>query len=805
MLRNSHKLILSLSLVFAALAMILGPVAGQDAPSADSIILPNGQSIDEVDFEKHVVRLLSRNGCNAADCHGSFQGRGGMRLSLFSYSAKMDYEALTGDDTSGRVDREVAADSQVLLKPSGGDEHEGGIRFEEDSWEYQLFERWIAEGATWNEDSGRVATLTVNPGIAITMKVGETTSLEVLADYVDGTRSSVTMFSVFRSNNEAIAEVDADGTIKANRIGDTSIVVEYGGVYQAVSILIPREAQPNILAQSNEAIGNVDRLINEKLQRLAIEPSSRCDDATFLRRVMLDTIGTLPTAEDVLLFVNDPDPQKREKKIDALLRHPRHASLWAMKYCDITACRIDWIEGPAELAVKRAQMWHDWFRVRFEENVPYDEIAKGVICATSTNDRTLEEWIDSEIELIRSASDGFQTTYAERPSLDLFWRRQKAQGAVELEDMAELVGTAFLGIRMNCARCHKHPFDQWSQQDYLSFGNQFSRVRFDASTALRTAVMDRLDAQREAKKRGETTIPIPRLQEVHVSGPWRKLVDPETGFAPAPAALRDPGQPWEDDPRDAFYEWLTQPDNPYFAPSFVNRVWAHYLGRGFVEPVDAFSVTNPASHPELLAQLSKSFIESGFDLRELERVILLSDTYQRSATPNSTNVDDEQNFSRALIKPLMAELVVDAIHDVLGTEPDFDRDAPEGARAIDLGADRVGGTDGNKLQLLGKQPRTELCDCNRDDGPSLRGAILMMSDAGLTEQIKNQGVDHLWSSARTDEENVKHLFLSTVSRMPDERELGFALTHLAEATDQQSARADLIWGLLNTREFITKH
>ena len=409
------------------------------------------------------------------------------------------------------------------------------------------------------------------------------------------------------------------------------------------------------------------------MKRLNVVPSDLATDEEFLRRVTIDTTGGLPPPDEVRAFVADPDPKKREKKIDQLLAHPLHAALWATKFCDITACNVDAMGASPEQRTKLAQMWHDWFRKRIAANVPYDKIARGVLTATSRDGHELTDWIAAEAERDRTNRKGFDPTYRERDTLDLYWRRFEAEEFFPLEKMAELTATAFLGVRLECAQCHRHPFDRWTQTDYRAFANTFGRVRFDSSPELTVAVVDLLEQRRKLppEKAGP---PIPRLREVYLSERPRRLSHPDTGAALVPKALGGPELNGAD-PREALADWITRPDNPFFACAFVNRVWAHYFGVGLIDPVDDLSASNPPSNGRLLDALAEDFAQNGYDIRRLERTILVSRTYQLSSTPNDTNRRDRTNFARSYPRPMMAEAVLDVLNDALGTKEEFGADA----------------------------------------------------------------------------------------------------------------------------------
>ncbi len=787
--------------LWSLVGMTLLSAAGN---GAETISLPGGEQIprDQVDFERHVTSLFSRHGCNSAACHGSFQGRGGLRMSLFGYSAEMDHAAVAALGT-GRIDLEQPTDSLLLLKPTGQEDHEGGVRFKPASWQHELLTAWIENGALWREGSGQVDRIEVSPAEITFGGDRVPQPLSVTVSFADGTQQAVRSLCSFTVKDDSVASVDAAGVVRPVGNGDTSVIVSYRRQIIAVPVLVPQVRTPDL---ESDPANLIDVEVTNKLVRLGIAPSARCTDATFLRRASLDATGTLPVPAEVRAFLNDRRPDKRLRKIEQLLHRPQRAALWATRMCDITGCDVTKMEAPEKLRGRRAKMWHDWFGRRFEENLPYDQLARGVLCATSRGDLSLEAWIDDEVELLRQAEVGFAARYADRPDLDLYWRRAEENGSFSLEEMAERTAAAFLGIRINCARCHQHPFDRWSRNDYVGFGNIFSRVQFGASTPLRARTLDLLEAARQAGQDGLPPARLPRLREVFVSDYSRQLKDPESSEPVLPRPLGGERLDPSGDPREAFFQWLVREDNPYFAANMVNRIWAKYFGSGLVEPVDGFSLANPPSHPRLLDRLSREFISSGYDIRHIERLILQSNTYQRSAVPSESNRHDSRNFSHALVRPLLAEVAIDAVNDALECRGSFGEDVPPGSRAIEVAPNRLADVKANGLfATFGRGERTSICDCDRADGTSLQQTLYLMSDEALLQKICAGRLQHLLASRATDQEIIEEFYLATLSRMPTPRELTVARQHIADSDERQAALVDLVWSWVNVREFLTNH
>jgi hypothetical protein len=758
----------------------------------------------EVDFERHVVGLFGRMGCNAGSCHGSFQGRGGFRLSLFGSDADRDFVALTREVLGRRISREDPDQSLLLLKATGQVAHGGGRRFGKDSWQYRLLRDWIRSGARRVQGRGDVTAVRVVPEEAFLPASEAKAVLTVRADFADGSEEDVSRFSEFRTNNDSVAAVDAGGTVTAVQPGDTSVIVSYRGNVVAVRVLVPGPTpDPRFTAGEPQRQENyIDREVFAKLRRLNILPSELSGDAEFLRRITIDTIGSLPSPDEVRAFLADRDPEKRLKKIDALLANPLHAALWATKFCDITGNNTDLIDSSRDLQAKRSQMWHEWFRKRIAENRPYDEIVHGVLCATSREGLPPEEWLRREKELEEVARKGFATSYADRASLDLFWR---PRGNVPLEQWGEKTAAAFLGTRLECAQCHKHPFDRWSQADYRAFANVFGQVAVGQSPEAKKLI----DTENtERRKSGKNQNQVSIIREVYLALKPRSLGQPERKVTLPARALGGPAIPVEKgrDAREALFAWMHAPGNPFFARSFINRVWAHYTGVGLVEPVDNFAVGNPPSNERLLDALAQDFTKHGFDMRRLERTILTSRVYQLTSAANPTNRLDRRNYSHAAVRSLMAEVVLDVCNAALGVREKFGPDAPPGCRAIEIGASRL--QNGNLMyafNVFGRPPRTSACDCQRETGPALPQTLYRMTDAGLLAKVRGGRLAELLRSKKTDAEVLDELFLATLTRLPTDAEREAFTAYRAGTRDRRAAFTDTLWALVNTREFILNH
>jgi hypothetical protein len=796
-MRQAGSLLLSL----LVLGLCVSPLR------AAPVEVPGGVVIQNVDFERHLMGVFGRMGCNAGSCHGSFQGKGGFRLSLFGYDPEKDYITLTREAQGRRMNMAEPERSLLLLKATGQVPHEGLTRFGKDTWAYKLFVEWLKQGAPRRAGSGEVVSVAITPSEVAMNKPGEKNQIQVWATFKDGSKENITPFCDFRTNDDAVADVTNIGEVRGIQPGDTAIVVSYRGNILPVRVMVPLETKAGYQYPKLNEVNFIDREVFAKLKRLNIVPSDLSSDTEFLRRVTIDTIGCLPTPEEVRAFLADNRPDKRERKVDELLAHPMHAALWATKFCDITGNNTDALENPQGQRPKLSQMWHDWFRKRVADNMPYDQIVKGVLTATSREGRKPEEWMTEVKSIAEQMEKGFQTDYAKRDTLDLFWRRQQP---VPIDQWGQKTAAAFLGVRIECAECHKHPFDRWTQNDYRSYANIFTSITFGISTEAKKVI----DEENTARKTAQAGQPANKVQllpvrEIFVGNPTKGLTNQDTAVVLTPKALGGPefksvaGQ----DARQALFNWMRDPENPFFARSFANRIWGHYFGRGIVDPVDDFSLANPPSNPLLLDALAKEFVASGFNIRKLERAILLSRTYQASSTVNETNKFDRINYSHSYVRPMMAEVVVDVLDSALNVTETYGNDAPAGCRAIEVGSSRVTNQQvGYVLRIFGRPPRTTACDCERAMEPGLPQKLFMMADPSMDRKL-NDPKNRIATVAaiKDDDKAMEELFLATLSRLPTDADRELFRKHLAKSTDRVKAFRAAAWALLNTTEFISNH
>lgn len=713
-----------------------------------------------VSFRHDVMSALSKAGCNLGTCHGNARGKGGFQLSLRGQDPDGDYRVLTREWLSRRANMAEPDRSLLLLKPTMQLAHEGGQRFAIDSWEYNVLKQWIGAGMPRDPaDAPRVVGLDVSPTRVLLESPNWKQELRVRARFSDGTQRDVEQFAVYEVG-APIVHVSPTGTIHGESAGETVVLVRYVNLQVPVTVtLIP--ARPEFTWRGPEPRNMVDELIFARLQELKLQPSALSDDATFLRRVTLDLNGRLPTAEEARRFLNDTDPDKRAKLIDDLLERPEFAEWWALKWADML--RLE----EKTLDVKGAAGFHAWLRSAFATGMPLDD-------------------------LVRKLVAGEGSTYSDPPAN--FYRALR-----EPLERSEAVGQLFLGVRLQCSKCHNHPFDTWTQDDYYAWGNVFSRIDY------KIVDNERKDRNDKHEFDGEQVV----FQKT--SG---DLNDPRTGQPRAPKllGLDAPELSSKDNRLQKMAEWLTSADNDRFAQMLVNRVWAQLLGRGLVEPVDDFRATNPPSHPELLQTLSAELRSHQFDLRHLLRTIANSQTYQLSSVPNETNTDDDVHYSRALVRRLTAEQLTDSLSQVAGVPIPF-QNYPLGTQARQLSGvgamlRRQGGplAGDNWLRVYGRPQRLQSCECERSDETTLAQAFQLISSSLMNNLMSQSGnrAEQLAKSPDDLKTVVTDLYWSTLSRPPSDQEWESLQVYLKDQPDRRVALQDLLWSLATSHEFLLR-
>lgn len=760
------------------------------------------------DFQKHVIPLLGRLGCNGRACHGSFQGQGGFRLSMFGYDFDVDHANLIE-----RIDLDSPSDSLVLNKPTSADEHEGGLRLPPGGWEQKLLLRWIEAGAKGvGENPPTFVRLDVTPAEIVFQTDGGTAQLKAEAVWSDGTREDVTHLTRFQTNDETVAEVTPEGIVQARGQGDTYIISFYDNGIFSTQVLRPvselgGEGYPDIPTPTE-----IDRFVVAKLTKLGVVPSDLSTDEEFLRRVSLDIIGTLPTPGEIRAFVAGTSSDKRSRKIDELLEHPAYVTWWTTRLCDLTGSNAGYL-GATEMAQPVAAQWRAWIERRVRENVGWDKVASGILLARSrAPGQPYREFIARQSAYTNSLEP------ADFASLDNsmphFWYRDNIN---QPTDKALAFGYTFLGVRLDCAQCHKHPYDQWSKRDFELFTEFFTRIKAGVSPdakPLHEATQHMLGVPVKLN-----TASLRRQSYLRIAAegrpiPWNEVyIEPAKGEQPGKllgGSEMDLSQ--YDDPREPLMEWLLREPNRYFAKSFVNRIWTNYFNVGIIDPPDDLNLANPPSNKALLDHLTAGFIASGYDMKWLHRTIANSRTYQLSWRPNDSNRADTRNFSHAVLRRLPAEVAIDAIHHATASDSVLETASVNVAkrkigqhplsyqtRAIDF-----------SLLIFGKPLRTTNCDCERQGEPTLLQSLYVRNDQEMLDLLVRQDgwIAHLkkdeFSVDRVDQ-LVAEAYLRTLSRVPSDSELADCRQHIADSTDVPEAMHDLLWALLNTQEFITNH
>jgi WD40 repeat protein/mono/diheme cytochrome c family protein len=700
-------------------------------------------------FVRDVLPALAKAGCMAGSCHAKADGQNGFKLSVFSYDPKSDYAEIVKEARGRRIFPAAPAESLLLLKPTMTIEHGGGERIEVGSETYRLLVDWIRGGMVYQHtNEPALVSVSVEPHER-TYRKRATQPLRVQARYSDGSKRDVTRLADFIANDKEIAQVGEDGVVRVGTFsGESVIVARYMGFVDAARVTVPADRTlPGKRYAALPKNNFIDDLAYEQFRKLGLFPSELCTDAEFLRRSSLDTIGVLPTPEETRAFLADTNSNKRAKWIEHLLAHPAYGDFWANKWADLLR------PNPDRVGVKSIFVLDQWLREQFRNNTPYDQFVRAILLTEGSNHR-----------------EGPAVVYRDR------------RDAPELTTMFSQL---FLGTRMECAKCHHHPNEKWSQSDFYQFAAFFGPVK---------------------QKGTGLSPPISGGMETFYFVPGGAVKHPVTDETMNP---RPPDGPFvnvstNSDPRRALADWITNPKNPFFAKAAVNRIWASFFGRGFVQPVDDFRASNPAANEPLLNALALDFAKHGYDLKYLMRTILLSRLYQLSSAPNEFNVADTKNFSRSYRRRLPAEVLLDAVSDITGVPDDFSGCTP-GTRAVQTWSYKV---RSQFLDAFGRPNSSSDCPCDRDARTSVVQSLHMMNSRGLQSKLssKEGRVNKFADSKMTPEEIATELFLLTFSRVPSADELNSATGAYAhpDAT-RQTATEDVLWALLNSVEFQFNH
>ena len=695
-----------------------------------------------ISFKLDVMPVLMKAGCNSGACHGSSRGKDGFHLSLFGYDPDGDYFRLTKESIGRRINLALPTESLVLEKGTGHVPHTGGERFTTNSPLYRTLQEWLMVGAPKDDTNvARVVSIELMPRQMVLEGSGATQKLTVRAKYSDGTDRDITSLAVFISNNEVAAKASEAGVVTAGQRGEAFVMARFSTFTVGAQVLVipsglkfefPQVAENNF----------IDTQVNAKLKKLRFAPSDVCDDATFLRRVYLDIIGLMPPADKVREFVASPDKDKRNRVIDELLNRKEFADLWVMKWAELLGIR----SNNDQFSYKSALLYYEWLQDRITRNVPINVIVQDLLTASGSNFKNpAASYYQIERETLKTAENAAQV---------------------------------FMGMRIQCAQCHNHPFDRWTMDDYYSFSAFFTQIgRKNGEDPREAVVFD--------KKEGEMKHPVGgRVMKPKFLGG----VEPEIGK--------------DDNRREVLARWLASPQNPYFARNMANIIWSHFLGKGIIEPVDDIRVSNPPSNPELLDALAAKLTGYNYDFKQLIRDICNSRTYQLSTRANATNALDERNFSRATIRRLRAEVLLDCINEVTESQDKF-QGLPKGARAVQI-------ADGNVntyfLTTFGRATRATVCSCEVKTEPNLSQALHLLNGSTTQDKIANGGLTkRLLREQKAPDEIIDQLYLRCLARPPTAGEKSKLTAYLKEPAQNEQVLNDVFWSLLNAKEFIFNH
>lgn len=717
---------------------------GQEARTTANVTQMGHEAL--ISFPGKIMPIFTKLGCNGGGCHGKVAGQNGFKLSLLGFGPKEDHEHLASESRGRRISLANPDGSLLLLKAINASPHGGGQRLEKDSHEYRIMRRWISQGMPYGEEeSAELVGIEVIPEHR-RMQRGSSQQLTVVAKYSDGSLEDITRAAVFESNDPSMATVNDQGLVDLNQVvGDVAVMTRYQGQVSVFRADIPldRDGKAEDLEYPDPTGNLVDEFVWKKLQSLGIPTSELCDDNTFLRRVTLDLAGRLPTLKETQDFINDQDSQKRNATIERLLASEEYAEYFAGKWNSIL--RNQRQGGGLKFA---SLAFHDWIKESIFQNQPYDQFVRDIVAASGS--------------------------VASHPPV--VWYQQVPDTNQRIEDAAQL----FLGQRVQCARCHHHPYEKWSQADYAQLSAFFTTVS-------KKSLNDPAEPNFFARIGGASAR------------------DPSSGKTLVPAGLdsTDMQIAPHEDPREVFADWMTAPENPFFAKALVNRYWKHFMGRGLVEPEDDLRVTNPPSNPELIEGMAEHFIRYGFDTKSLIRLIVQSKTYQLSNHARTDNLGDKRSYSRFYPKRLQAEVLLDAIDRVTLAKTRF-TGMPAGVRAVALPDT---GFDSYFLTVFGRPQSSTACECERSQEANLSQSLHLLNSEEIQGKLsqENGRAAQLAEDPRKDEEKINELYLIAFGRSPEEAEKQASISYVQSKDNKREAYEDLIWSLINSKEFLFNH
>ena len=734
------------TLAFLSLLALVTPVVASDRP---------------LSFRHDVLPVLSKAGCNSGGCHGALAGKGGFRLSLNAYDPATDHYNITRENRGRRIEFADPARSLFVIKPTAAVRHKGGKFLHEDSDDYKLLIEWIQQGAPGpSTDDTELNRIELSPALSQLNK-GDTQPLTVHAFFSDGTKRDVTRWARFTSTDATIAEVDeATGLAKVIGYGEGAISVWYSGQIALARITSPWPSViPDEVFARTPKRNVIDKRVIEQLRRLNLKPSKPSSDSEFIRRVYLDVVGMLPTPQETKAFLADTSETKRDDLIEKLLAQPEFVDYWAYRLSDL------FLISSKKLRPLALKAYYDWLRGEIEKITPWDQLVRQVVAAKG--------------DTLKNGAANFYSIHQDP------------------ETMAENVSQAFMSLSINCAKCHNHPLEKWTNDQYYSFANLFARVRAKGWGG---------DAR---SGDGARTLFIADRGD---------LIQPRTGKPQPPAPLDGQAIASDstEDRREALADWLTSPENPYFTRSIANRVWANFFGRGIVEPVDDLRISNPASNEPLLQAISEHLAKNDYDLKSLMRLILRSETYRRSSTPLPENEGDQKYYSRYYPRRLMAEVLQDAITSVTRVSPKYNRITlsdgstegtslyREGTRALQLSDSAV---TSHFLKTFGRNEREITCECERSNKPSMVQVLHLSNGDTLNNNLRSKQSRVNTMITQSNGDIIDEAYLLCLSRRPSdsERKRLQNIFEVAPETERRGVVEDLFWALMTSREFLFQH
>ncbi len=739
--RFKSCLLMNLRLSTGLILSILLGIAGAHRSGAEMVVRQLGEG-EEISFKREVMPAIQKLGCSAGKCHGSFSGRGGLRLSLWGSDPAIDYEGLVQQNRSRRVNPAAADRSLMLLKPTTRVPHEGGHRLIANSPAYHIFRQWIAQGVNpMTADKGRVERLEISPS-EVRLQPKGSTRLKVTAHWSDGLVQNVTEWAVYDVRESAVAEVASDGTIRGTNPGRTSVTVQYLGRNEAVPVSVPYGKTKKIVGF--EPLNFIDELIVKEWEKMGVTPAPIADDYEFLRRINLNVIGTLPTPDEIQDFVASENPQKRSLLVDSLLTRPEYVDFWTLKWGDLLRVHRRF------LGDKGMWSFHDWLARAIRENKPVDQMTRELITARG--------------DLYSSGAVGYYFVDG-KP-----------------EELAETTAQVFLGVRMQCARCHDHPLEIWKRADYFGLANYFARI----------TKKDNGDGGRFGGAR-----------LIGVSAKPTKAMRPVMRMEPRAFGTELDEKAAANDIREHLAAWITAKENPFFARNWANRYWSYMMGRGLIEPVDDLRGSNPASIPALLNALANDFVNHGYDVKHLIRLICNSRVYQLASEVAPRRDAEGKFYTHSRYQRLSAQVLADAIDQATGVPEQYEG-APLGRRAVQLPDPKI---RSEFLSAFGRSERASPCECASSNAPDLAQALqLLNSDSVNQKIIHNSGrLTALLAGRKSDEQIVETLYLLTLSRPPSPVEMDRVKRELARAPSREEGFQDLLWALLNSSKFVYQH